>query len=183
MKFFRSHIARLSGFIMLMVGIALHYAQPLDEKADHSLFTNWLESHLKTQDLDVIDKLDQLSTQNADLESVIREASELVTSHRDDFELPVSNEDSSEEENYQLLLKEWKNYQTSGNGMGKAVLNHTIKPQTILPNDGQLLKTALIKKAAPVEKPQLLELYTQELSSGNSFTLSPFKSGSAINAP
>lgn len=183
MKIFRTHIARLSGFIMLMAGMALHYAKPLDAEADHSLFTNWLESHLKTQDLDVIDKLDRLSTQDSDLESVIREASELVTSHRDDFELPVSGEDSSEEENYQLLLQEWKNYQTSGNGMGKAVLNQSIKPQTVLPNDGQLLKTALSKNTGSVDTQHLSELYTQELISGNSFTHSPFKSGSAINAP
>jgi hypothetical protein len=183
MKFFRSHIARMSGFIMLMLGIALHYANPQDSKADHSAFTNWLESHLKTPDENVLDRLDELSSQESDLDSVIREASELVTTYRDDFELPASQEDASEEENYQVLLTEWKNYQTSGSGMGKAVLIQNIKPQTILPSDGHFLASALNKRSIGHQEPELSELYTQELSSGNSYILSPFKSGTAINAP
>ena len=185
MKMFRSHIARLSGFIMLTIGMVLHYAKPADSKTDHSAFTSWLGSHLKTQDHDVLDELESLSEEVGELETVIRKASELVFSHSDDFKLPVSEEgeESSKDEVYHLLLTQWNNYQSSGSGMGKAVFIQNIKPQTILPTDGHFLSSVLTKQSMHYDVDEVSDLGDHELASGNAYILSPLKSGTAIGAP
>ncbi len=186
MKMFRSHIARVSGFLMLMIGMVLHYAKPADSKTDYSAFTSWLESHLKTPDHTVLDELEALSSDNGELETVIRKASELVHTHSDDFKLPVSEGDderTSKEDVYQLLLTQWNNYQNSGSGMGKAVFIQNIKPQTILPSDGHHFSSALNKRTLRYDVDEVSDIKDYELTSGNASILSPHKSGTAIGAP
>ncbi len=185
MKIFRSHIARISGFIMLTIGMVLHYAKPVDSKTDHSAFTSWLGSHLKTQDLDVLNELESLTKDRGEIDDVIRKASELVYSHSEDFKLPVSdqNGESSEDEVYTLLLTQWNSYQNSGSGMGKAVFIQNIKPQTILPTDGHFFSSALTKNNVHYDMDEVSDLSDHERTSGNAFILSPLKSGTAIGAP
>lgn len=170
---------------MLTIGMVLHYAKPLDSKTDHSAFTSWLGSHLKTQDHDVLDELESLSEEDGELESIIRKASELVFSHSEDFKLPVSEgeDDSSEDQVYHLLLTQWNNYQNSGSGMGKAIFTQNIKPQTILPTDGHHLSSVLTKQALHYDVDEVSDLGDHELTSGNAYILSPLKSGTAIGAP
>lgn len=183
---FRSHIARITGFLMLMIGMVLHYAKPADNKNDYTAFTSWLESHLKTQDHNVLDELEALSSDNGELETVIRKASELVHTHSDDFKLPVSESDeegTSEEDVYQLLLTQWNNYQNSGSGMGKAVFIQNIKPQTILPTDGHQFSSVLTKRTLHYDVDKVSDFDDHELTSGNASILSPHKSGTAIGAP
>lgn len=184
MKFFRSHIARLTGFFMLMIGMALHHTIPSDNESGQNGFTSWLGSHLKTQDDSVMDKIDELASGDQQLEEVIRRASEIVYSHSDDFELPVSNEnDTTEEDLYKLLLTEWNSFRNSGNGMGKAVLIEHIKPQTVIPSDGHLLGYAVTKTTPGFDVYNEFALYNIELAPSESYILSPLKSGTAIGAP
>tara|TARA_R110000868_G_scaffold259361_2_gene517160 strand:+ start:28882 stop:29394 length:513 start_codon:yes stop_codon:yes gene_type:complete len=170
---------------MLVMGMALNYANPIEDKAGQDAFAFWLESHLKTQNDVVLDEIEALSNDSEKLESVIRKASELVYSHSDDFELPTSesNDQTSEEDLYQLLLTEWNNYQSSASGMGKAVFVKTIKPQTILPSDGHFFSSVLTKRSLHFDIDQITNLGSTELVSGNSYNLSPLKSGTAIGAP
>lgn len=185
MKIFRSHIARISSFLMLMMGMALHFAKPIEDKAVQDAFASWLGSHLKTQNNIVLDEIEALSTNTSELESVIRKASELVLSHSDDFELPLSEKDqaSSEEDLYQILLTEWNNYQNSASGMGKAVVVQNIKPQTVLPSDSQFFTSVLSKNSLHYDVDQVTDLGSHEFISGNVYILSPLKSGTAIGAP
>ncbi len=183
---FRSHIARISGFLMLMIGMVLHYAKPAESKTDYSAFTSWLESHLKTQDHDILDELEALSSDDGELEAVIRKASELVYTHSDDFKLPTpetDDEGTSEENVYQLLLTQWNHYQNSGSGMGKAVFIQNIKPQTILPSDGHYFSSTLTKRTLYYDLDEASDLDDLELTPGNASILSPHKSGTAIGAP
>lgn len=184
MKFFRSHIARLTGFFMLMIGMALHHTIPSENESGQNGFTSWLESHLKTQDNSVLNKIDELATGEEELDKVIRKASEIVYSHSDDFELPVSDKNGTTEEDlYHFLLTEWNSFKNSGNGMGKAVLIEHFKPQTVLPNDGHLLGYAITKTTPGFDVYNEFALYNIELSPSESYILSPLKSGTAIGAP
>ena len=184
MKFFRSHIARLTGFFMLMMGMALHHTLPSDNESGQNGFTSWLGSHLKTQDDSVLDKIDELASGDHKLDDVIRKASEIVFTHSDDFELPVSDDnDATEEDLYKLLLTEWNSFRNSGNGMGKAVLIEHLKPQTIIPTDGHLLGYAITKTTPAFDVYDEFVHYNLELSPSESYILSPLKSGTAIGAP
>ncbi len=170
---------------MLMLGMVLHVANPVEDNSTHDAFASWLGSHLRTQNDVVLNEIEALSNDSGKLESVIRKASELVLSHSDDFELPVSEKDTatSEEDLYHLLLTEWNNYQNSASGMGKAVFVQNIKPQTILPSDGHFFSSALTKSALHFDVDQVTDLGSHELASGNAYILSPLKSGTAIGAP
>lgn len=170
---------------MLMMGMVLHVTKPIEDNAAQDAFTSWLGLHLKTQNDVVLNEIDALANASEELESVIRKASELVLSHSDDFELPVSEKDAttSEEDLYHLLLTEWNNYQDSASGMGKAVVVQNIKPQTILPSDGHFFSSALTKSALHFDVDQVTDLGSHELASGNAYILSPLKSGTAIGAP
>lgn len=185
MKIFRTHIARISSFFLLLIGMALHFAKPINNKTGQDAFTSWLGSHLKTQNDTVLHEIEALSENSSELETVIRRASELVYSHSEDFKLPVSENDehSSEEDLYHLLLTEWNNYQTSGSGMGKAVFLQNIKPQTVLPSDGHYFSSALSKNALTFDLDHVTDLGSHELAAGNEYILSPLKSGTAIGAP
>ena len=177
-------MARFSGFIMLTLGIMLHHARPADSKTSHDAFANWLGSHLKSENDSVLDQIDALNKHDRELDEVIRDASELVYEHADDFKIPGSDTDnSSEEDLYQLLITEWNNYRNSGNGMGKAVLIENLKPQTVLPTDGYAF-TSIPARTHPdsdVTRDALPE--APEYTSTEQYTLSPLKSGTAIGAP
>lgn len=165
--------------------MVLHFTKPIEDKAGQDAFAFWLESHLKTQNDTVLDEIEALSNNSKELESVIREASELVLSYSDDFELPIANDsdESSKEDLYHLLLTEWNNYQNSASGMGKAVFVQSIKSQTILPSDSHFFSSAVTKKLTHYDIDQITDLNSHELSSSNAFILSPHKSGTAIGAP
>lgn len=185
MNLFRSHIARISSFLLLMMGMVLHFAKPIEDKAGQDAFTFWLESHLKTQNDKILNQIEALSNDTEELEFVIRKASELVLNHSEDFELPVSenSNESSEEDLYHILLTEWNNYQNSSSGMGKAVFIQNIKPQTILPTDAQFFSSALTKKLSHYDVDHVTDLNSHELASSATYILSPLKSGTAIGAP
>ena len=185
MKIFRSHIARISSFFILILGMVLHFTKPIEENAGKDAFAFWLESHLKTQNSAVIDQIEALTNDSEELETIIRKASELILSHSDDFELPVSkrDSDSSKEDLYQLLLTEWNSYQNSTSGMGTAVFIQNIKPQTILPSDSPFNSTAITKASQHFDVDQITDINSHELSRSNSHFLSPLKSGTAIGAP
>lgn len=184
MKLFRSHTARFSGFLMLMLGMALHYAAPAKEKTNQNAFTTWLGSHLKTQDDTVLGKIDALGNEDSELETLIRKASKLVHTNSDDFELPVSDEtESSEEALYFVILTEWNNYNDSSSGMGTAVLVKHLKPQTVLPSDSHFLAYGIHKNSSGFNLDLPFELYSQNSAISKSHILSPLKSGTAIGAP
>ena len=184
MKLFRLHITRIYGFFLILIGIGLSIANLSEQKAHHAAFTSWLGSHLKNDDSEAHKKLDNLSTDQAELEDVIRKASEVVTSHADDFKLPVNEEDeTSEELVFQLLLTQWNQFQNTEAGMSKAVIIETVKPQTILPNDGKFSSADGISLKQPILKTESDLSKNSEFSPSSSFLFSPLESGIAIGAP
>ena len=122
--------------------MAFHLLSPIQEKETQNAFTSWLDSQLLSDDADVRTELEELSNENDAFDSVIRKASKLVKAHSDDFKLPITEEESSEDQVYHLLLSQWNAFQNSGNGMSKAVFIEQGKSQVALPIDGKHSKTS-----------------------------------------
>ena len=184
MKFFRLHIARLYGFLLVLTGIGLSYAQPVQQKENYSAFTSWLESHLRSNDQDVEQQLEAIATGESELDAVIRKASALVKNHSEDFNLPVSGEENpTEDDVYQVLIDQWNNYRNAESGMGSAVRVEPLKTHIIPPIDGLYFSSTPANKH---ELPTVPTHKTHAFTSGTlapSYILSPFESGTAIGAP
>lgn len=169
--------------MMVLVGMMVYHLKPLDSKAPHNAFTNWLEGYLKDPDAELEFKLRSLSSEEKALDDVIREASELVSDHRDDFDLPIS-EQEQDGSPYELLLTQWKNYQHAGNGMGKAILLQPSKTLSILPDHFLSLSGFSNVKSSALPKPLVLYSNTGSgRSEAHSHLIAPHLGGLAINAP
>ena len=185
MKLFRLHITRIYGFFLLLIAIGLNIANITEQKAHHEAFTSWLGSQLKNDDSEARLKIDNLSTDQSELEVVIRKASEVVTSYADDFKLPVGTEDEipNSEQVFHLLLTQWNQFRNTEAGMSKAVLVESAKAQTILPNDGKIVISSTTNQRKTELKNPSTYLVNAENSLNLSFFLSPLESGTAIGAP
>ena len=111
---------------------------------------------------------------------MIRKASEIVSKNSEDFELPFGESDDSDI--LEVIIDEWKAYQSSSSGMGKAVIIENIKPNAISQKEAGSLK----KVANSISESWMNNLVTIEagwdtFSQNTSYT--PFLSGVAINAP
>lgn len=184
MQFFRSHIARLYGFLLLLLGVALSNIAPTQQKHNHSAFTSWLEGHLRADDEAIQHELESIARHESELEVVIRKASEVVKSHTNDFKLPVSeNSADTDEQVYQLLLSQWKDYQNAGSGMGKAVRVEPLKTHILIPVDGVNLASIPSKKPHSPKLPAAFSELEENGTLAPSYLLAPFESGTAIGAP
>lgn len=184
MKFFRTHIVRSFNVGILLAGLLFYFMKPVSDNAEHNAFASWLQSNLKSDtNTNVADQIRGLSSADKKIESVIRQASALVKAHADEFKLPVDTQSKDENEVFQLLLKEWNNYQNSSTGMGKAVIIKQAQPNSVLPVDGFSFGNKLLTS-------QYSAIFTDDgvtgeqiIATSHSFHTSPLTGGTAINAP
>lgn len=183
MKFFRTHIIRLTGILTLLAGITVYFFQPVDRPGQHEAFTEWLQSHLKAQSDDVVsDKISELTFSDESFDAVLMKASLLVKSHLQDFELPVDKQEADQNEVFQLLLSEWNAFQDFAKGMGKSVTIKNSKPHSVLPT-GALAFSGKLAPHHPDHHQKTDDRAFNEPSSLQDYHLLPFKSGTAIGAP
>lgn len=184
MNFFRTHITRTFNVVLLLAGLVLYFMKPVSENGNHDAFTSWLQSNLKSgNNTSVLDQIKGLQAHEGELESVIRKASALVKANAEDFKLPVDTASKDENEVFQVLLKEWKAFQYSSAGMGKAVLIKQAQPYSLLPIDGFTFGS---KSIAQYQKPEPSEAgFPFEYFSVPAFNyqISPLSGGIAIGAP
>lgn len=184
MKFFRTHIARSFNVGILLAGLLFYFMRPVSDNAEHDAFATWLQSNLKSStNTNVSDQIRGLTSADEKLESVIRQASVLVKAHADDFELPVDTQSKDENEVFQLLLKEWNNYQNSSTGMGKAVIIKQAQPHSVLPVDGFSFGNKSLTSQQTAIFANTDVIGEQVLASSHSFYITPLSGGTAINAP
>lgn len=184
MKFFRKHITQSYGAALLLAGIIIYFLKPAGVHETHDAFALWLQSNLKNNiNSGVVDEIRDLSASKDGFESVVRQASVLVKTHAEDFELPVRNDAQDENEVYQLLIQEWNSYQNSSSGMAKAVILKQGQTYSLIPADGFSPKGKLSGTLTISEQKD--GLFEANLDSEPSFSyhLVPFTSGTAINAP
>jgi len=180
-KIFRTHIAKIYSFTVILLGFALHLSEPIQESNTHSEFTSWLDAKVKTEENAEIRKLiTDLANDADELESVIRKASEIVSENSEDFELPFGESETSDV--FDVIIDEWNAYQNSSAGMGKAVIIETAKSNAVQQNEAPNLN----KASKSVSASCMNNLVTIEAGwntfSQNTSSL-PFISGVAINAP
>lgn len=184
MKFFRQHIIQTYGAALLLAVIIVYFLKPAGVHETHDAFALWLQSNLKnSNNAGVADQIRGLSSSHEGFETVVRQASALVTAHAEDFELPVRDGSQDENEVYQLLIKEWNSYQESSSGMAKAVIIKQAQPYSLIPADGYSPygKTTVVYSK---DEPVAAESGTQSNPEpAANYHLSPFTSGTAINAP
>ncbi len=184
MNFFRTHIIRSFNVALLLAGMALYFMKPVSGNANHDAFTSWLQSNLKSgNNTSVLDQIKGLQTHDGELESVIRKASVLVKANAEDFKLPVDTKSKDENEVFQVLLKEWKAFQYSSTGMGKAVIIKQAQPYSLLPIDGFTFGS---KSLAQYQKPELSEPglpFDYFSIPAFNYHISPLSGGVAIGAP
>ncbi|MBD3616558.1 MAG: hypothetical protein HUJ22_08290 [Gracilimonas sp.] len=184
MKFFRTHITQSFNIGLLLVGLVFYFIKPVSNHSEHDAFAVWLQSNLKSNTNDnVADQIRGLSTANVELESVIREASALVKAYADDFELPVDKQSQDENEVFQVLLKEWKDYQNSSTGMGKAVIIKQAQSHSVLPVDGLAFGGKSPVQQYDISPSVLNTAFEQITLPSFNYYISPLSGGMAINAP
>jgi len=180
-KIFRTHITKTYSLVVILLGFALHFVAPIQESKTHSEFTSWLDAKVKSEENAEIRKLISNLADDADeLDSVIRKASEIVSKNSEDFELPFGKSDDSNV--LEVIIDEWNAYQSSSNGMGKAVVVENVKPNAVSQKEVASLK----KTSNSVSESCMNNLVNIEagwnIFSQNTSSI-PFESGVAINAP
>ena len=181
MKIFRTHITKTYSLVVILLGFALHFVAPIQESKTHSEFTSWLDAKVKSEENAEIRKLISNLADDADeLDSVIRKASEIVSKNSEDFELPLGKSDDSDV--LEVIIDEWKAYQSSSNGMGKAVVVENVKPNAVSQKE-----VASLKKASNSVSESCMNNLVNIEAGWNTFSqntaYTPFLSGVAINAP
>ncbi|XWN37362.1 MAG: hypothetical protein ROO71_00275 [Balneola sp.] len=181
MKIFRTHITKSYSLVVILLGFALHFVAPIQESKTHSEFTSWLDAKVKSEENAEIRKLiSDLAEDSEELDSVIKKASEIVSKNSEDFELPISK--SGKTDVLEVIIDEWNAYQTSSNGMGKAVVIENVKPSAVSQKEA-----ASVKKASnSISESCLNNLVNLDAGFGlysQSTSYTPFLSGVAINAP
>lgn len=164
----------------LLLGFILHFVRPVQYSAHQNAFTSWLDGHLKSdENNDIRQQLRELSSEEADLEELIRKASEVVALHTEDFELPFNSSDKDQV--FNLLITEWNAYQSSSAGMRNAVIPEPSKSSAVQ------LDVKPHSKATTASAPDCSAFGFPVLSSWDTIippnTLLPLRSGIAINAP
>lgn len=127
----RSYITKIVLTAFVWLGMAMYLVRPVQAETATNSFASWLDTVVKKAESDagnenLRQELYQLKKADESLNGLIQKASEIVTRHNEDFNLPLAPSNANSEMVYDLLIWEWNSFQT-GNGMGKASVPTTIK--------------------------------------------------------
>ncbi len=166
---------------MLCVGLMLAIAKPVHATQSNAEFANWLQTLAKkTHAAQLEQQLHALKKSDSDINSLIEQASEIISQNNDDFNLP---EGTASDNLQQILLVEWNQYQ-NGSAMSAVPTHERVKPTfSLQPHqiaglDGLPLlpfKNGSLGPSAKVIAPDALP--------GDAYLIAPLISGIAIGAP
>lgn len=166
----------------MLGSVFLYFLIPIHANNEHEVFTNWLQSHLKSQEENTLRaKITELPSPDEEIESLIRKASALVKQHTGDFVLPLPGSEN-EDDVFRVLLFEWNSFQDLARGMGKSAIIENVKPNTCLPTNG-LVFSGKISSGLKSPLSSAEEYREKEIRGSHSYYLTPFQSGTAIGAP
>jgi hypothetical protein len=181
MKKLRGHTLKIWVILLVCSGLSMAAANPALASGSSNEFANWLQSLAKkTSAPEVEQKLKSLKHQTGDLNRLIEQASQIVSSNNDDFNLPRG---TASDNIQHILLLEWNQFQ-SGNAMAAIPSAETLKPN-LAP---QHQKTLFSDTGLPFMAAKKITL---RLTLGNFFSFGfikslhiiPLISGIAIGAP
>lgn len=135
MKQLRSHTIQGLVALLICLGIGFQWVKPAQLEQNSRSFANWLTTVMKNRDdARLLERIRDLKQGHRDLNQLLREASQLVSSHNDEFDLPLEQKKSSSDDISKVLLLEWNMYKKVG-GMGQATQKPTVKPILLQPLD------------------------------------------------
>jgi hypothetical protein len=119
---FRSHnLLLLIGFL-LGIGFVSHF---IGERARHTQddqLTEWLMTFADDKHRVLAGNIlrEAIQNDNDDLKSALERVSEVIASHPDIFNVPVDSEETSGQDVFKVLIKQWNMNQDTG-GMSKGI--------------------------------------------------------------
>ena len=179
----RAHILKQLSVWMVVLGIFAGFGKTTAVSIDGRSFADWLAHQVAADGADELtDRLNALSTTEAELHELISEATSLVTQYNTAFNLPLSDTDETEAGAvYHLLISEWENANAS-NEMGERPPREIIR--TLWMPVQKLLSTIGFDLVQASQQHNRLLHATQYLPVDLLIRLStPFLSGIAIGAP
>ena len=170
----------------IWLGMAMYLVRPVQAESASNSFASWLDTVVKKGDIgsdDLRKQLYNLKESNGSLNTLIQKASEIVSRHNEDFDLPLNTSDADSEVVYDLLIWEWNSYQT-GNGMGKASIPATLK-SNFYPTVDKFAPSLSVNISKQDKKFSLVQIseYHVSTQSGPLFHVIPLSGGTAIGAP
>lgn len=180
-----SHIFRSGVISVLMVGFLAHLVLPFSSHAQKASFTQWLDHNVVSSgdenELKLRDSIRKLHEQSADFWILVQEASELVSSHKEEFRLLSSLPDQADSQVTSWLIGQWNVFQ-----------DHQTGTNAILPDASQSIQKWISLNnsskstfgAAQDQTP--LDLFVTDLhpyTPAADRTITPLESGISINAP
>lgn len=129
MNTLRSHIVSRATVLLLCCGFMLCLARPVHAGDRAEAFADWLSSVMNEAEDDRLrEELSRLKYADLDFHQLVDHASEIVSRHNEDFNLPIG--DAASARIYQVLLTGWDQFQT-GNAMSSVPVPQ-IKNQVLL---------------------------------------------------
>lgn len=125
------HILRSVTITFLMAGFVAHLVVPFSSQAQKTAFTRWLNHNVvatgNESELKLRNTIRKLPEQTGDFSILVKEASELVVSHKDHFKIHFSY--SGQDENptkTSWLFEQWNMFQNQKSGFN-SVLVESVK--------------------------------------------------------
>jgi hypothetical protein len=181
MKLFRSYISKLLIITLVCSGLMTAMVQPTEAARPANDFAYWLESVTKAMHAPEVEQaLNELKQLNTDIDELIHKASQIVSRHNSEFNLPLGE---SSKDVSTILLLEWNQYQ-NGNSMTAVPPAPTVKPLLSPSNFKILTGTHSVFKES--KKPVYViesSIFNLQAPSGNHFYIIPMQGGTAIAAP
>lgn len=185
MKNRMNHIFRSLTILCLMAGFFAHLIVPFSSQAQKKAFTRWLNHNVVSSgnesEIKLRNSINELPEQTGDFLGLVQEASELIASHKDHFNIYVSNPtDTESHTESSWLIRQWNSFQNQKSGFN-SVLTESLKTLTKwIPQSSHHSASEIFSKTDQNKLFSELFVYTFRVSTNQ---LKPLVSGISINAP
>lgn len=180
-----SHIFNLGVVVVLLVGLTSHLAVPFFGDVQKTAFTQWLSHNVivseNSSETELRNSIKELPKSSIDFQALLKQASELVANHKDQFKISPFPLDQDHEHTPSWLIDQWSMFKNHKSGLNAVIPELFKAVQKWLPLVDQ---RSFISKADKSEKmPPLLSGYVITNSDFTTIFLSPFIHSISINAP
>lgn len=112
MSYLRSYSIKIAVLLLFVTGMLIVAWPAKDRTNNGESISNWLlDLRSDTSNPVVHNKISSLSNQDGDIPGLLRQATSIISSHQDDFVLPVNSGDASDDDIYNTLLIKWTLHQ------------------------------------------------------------------------
>lgn len=180
-----SHIVRTAVVSFLMSGLLAHLVVPFTSHAQKTAFTQWLNQNVSSDSDDserelrnAILKLPETAT---DFRILVEQASQIIESNKDDFNLNRPLPENSSDQVTSWLVGQWTKFQHQQTG-SDALLPETPAPSQKWISSNNFSKS-LFTNEIDRTVPECFESRKLYAFTNPAKSLQPLKSGISINAP